>query len=433
MGEGIPPAQNSARRPGPFGLVGFFFFFSSRRRHTRFDCDWSSDVCSSDLTAAGLLGSGRSGYVLRNDATGLADELGTWPVPVAAHLSRWLKARIAADRGSLDESYETLASAKLPGARAAAELLDAMWKQSESPDPRIIEAVRLALRHFDSRPMSRLVWAEVLRKYARDLDRSGRLIASVADEAPGGYPFDEVVLAKQRGSIDRLEQLALDERLPFPARLEGATALAERGPKAPAERVLRRLGRERPADVETYERLIRFLHDAGRPADALAAALDLLRTLGDDDWFRVASARCAAARQLDAMGRHEDALTMVERALPTEVVCAYRIATVQLAHLGRKEDAENLLLAHLARHPQAVTAATVAEVRWRSHDDAGAADVLAHPPATLTRRDFREIGERFAAVFRGRPAPDVKRAMEALLQAGIQPQSILEPRPPLAN
>src|SRR2546430_2356653 len=29
-----------------------FFFFSSRRRHTRFDCDWSSDVCSSDLVAA---------------------------------------------------------------------------------------------------------------------------------------------------------------------------------------------------------------------------------------------------------------------------------------------------------------------------------------------------------------------------------------------
>src|SRR3990167_11276209 len=28
------------------------FFFSSRRRHTRFDCDWSSDVCSSDLVLA---------------------------------------------------------------------------------------------------------------------------------------------------------------------------------------------------------------------------------------------------------------------------------------------------------------------------------------------------------------------------------------------
>src|SRR2546427_11184279 len=31
------------------GLVAVCFFFSSRRRHTRFDCDWSSDVCSSDL------------------------------------------------------------------------------------------------------------------------------------------------------------------------------------------------------------------------------------------------------------------------------------------------------------------------------------------------------------------------------------------------
>src|SRR5256886_11092848 len=40
----------------------FFFFFSSRRRHTRFDCDWSSDVCSSDLA-------GRDGYAIHAFAT----------------------------------------------------------------------------------------------------------------------------------------------------------------------------------------------------------------------------------------------------------------------------------------------------------------------------------------------------------------------------
>src|SRR5689334_25046568 len=28
------------------------FFFSSRRRHTTWNCDWSSDVCSSDLLGA---------------------------------------------------------------------------------------------------------------------------------------------------------------------------------------------------------------------------------------------------------------------------------------------------------------------------------------------------------------------------------------------
>src|SRR2546427_6155831 len=37
-------------------LVDVFFFFSSRRRHTRFDCDWSSDVCSSDLDPILLIG-----------------------------------------------------------------------------------------------------------------------------------------------------------------------------------------------------------------------------------------------------------------------------------------------------------------------------------------------------------------------------------------
>src|SRR5437764_9176927 len=40
----------------PVEYVGFFFFFSSRRRHTRYIGDWSSDVCSSDLGAPGGTG-----------------------------------------------------------------------------------------------------------------------------------------------------------------------------------------------------------------------------------------------------------------------------------------------------------------------------------------------------------------------------------------
>src|SRR5690242_21591372 len=34
-------------------MLSTFFFFSSRRRHTRLTCDWSSDVCSSDLVDVG--------------------------------------------------------------------------------------------------------------------------------------------------------------------------------------------------------------------------------------------------------------------------------------------------------------------------------------------------------------------------------------------
>src|SRR5260221_8165985 len=36
----------------PESASNLLFFFSSRRRHTRSLCDWSSDVCSSDLFSA---------------------------------------------------------------------------------------------------------------------------------------------------------------------------------------------------------------------------------------------------------------------------------------------------------------------------------------------------------------------------------------------
>src|SRR5207237_10411330 len=40
-------------------LFLFSFFFSSRRRHTRFKCDWSSDVCSSDLALKAMEGAAK--------------------------------------------------------------------------------------------------------------------------------------------------------------------------------------------------------------------------------------------------------------------------------------------------------------------------------------------------------------------------------------
>src|SRR5437588_12332166 len=39
------------------------FFFSSRRRHTRSLCDWSSDVCSSDLLTAPIVAALGAGLV----------------------------------------------------------------------------------------------------------------------------------------------------------------------------------------------------------------------------------------------------------------------------------------------------------------------------------------------------------------------------------
>src|SRR2546426_12134465 len=58
---------------GPNGV--YFFFFSSRRRHTRLQGDWSSDVCSSDLGDA----------VIATDLQGRV----TFMNPVAETLAGW--------------------------------------------------------------------------------------------------------------------------------------------------------------------------------------------------------------------------------------------------------------------------------------------------------------------------------------------------------
>src|SRR6476620_5710733 len=42
-------SRDGASAPKGATVPGLFFFFSSRRRHTRYWRDWSSDVCSSDL------------------------------------------------------------------------------------------------------------------------------------------------------------------------------------------------------------------------------------------------------------------------------------------------------------------------------------------------------------------------------------------------
>src|SRR5260370_26043473 len=62
LGAGVLCISVKSCRETSIPLVGlvFAFFFSSRRRHTRFKCDWSSDVCSSDLQPGGPARSSRA-------------------------------------------------------------------------------------------------------------------------------------------------------------------------------------------------------------------------------------------------------------------------------------------------------------------------------------------------------------------------------------
>src|SRR5215204_4359501 len=82
-------------------VFDFFFFFSSRRRHTRSLCDWSSDVCSSDLlVAADLLSQAEHG-------PSSASVLVTWEPALAEEVDAALKGQVAATR-HLDRVTEAL-------------------------------------------------------------------------------------------------------------------------------------------------------------------------------------------------------------------------------------------------------------------------------------------------------------------------------------
>src|SRR5215510_13398332 len=69
------------------------FFFSSRRRHTRWPRDWSSDVCSSDLAAT------------HRFLTLVArfDEAGVWADQGARTCAHWLSWRVGLDLGAARE------------------------------------------------------------------------------------------------------------------------------------------------------------------------------------------------------------------------------------------------------------------------------------------------------------------------------------------
>src|SRR5437762_12250715 len=60
------------------------FFFSSRRRHTRYIGDWSSDVCSSDLAWSTQTYSGNGPDFMPNEPP-------TWPVNMRRRLGSTLR------------------------------------------------------------------------------------------------------------------------------------------------------------------------------------------------------------------------------------------------------------------------------------------------------------------------------------------------------
>src|SRR5256886_4048575 len=142
--------------------VVIVFFFSSRRRHTRFDCDWSSDVCSSDLdivlhglkispdldivtyTLAGIVDPAK-GWGIRGETFHALKRLAAFGRPDWFNLGdRDLATHI--HRSALLEEGKTLSEAA-ESIRTALGVKARILPMSDSPVPTIIESNEGAM-HF---------------------------------------------------------------------------------------------------------------------------------------------------------------------------------------------------------------------------------------------------------------------------------------------
>src|SRR6266568_7989360 len=89
-----------------FLVRGFwFFFFSSRRRHTRWNCDRSSDVCSSDLRRSNPDSPGFDSNPARRDLA-------------TANFLRVMESGL----GGTKDNFDTISFHTLPNPRSPAEL-----------------------------------------------------------------------------------------------------------------------------------------------------------------------------------------------------------------------------------------------------------------------------------------------------------------------
>src|SRR5258706_10822778 len=197
-----------------------FFFFSSRRRHTRLVSDWSSDVCSSDLSIARL-----SPYVAGKTGTS-EDENDVWFVGFTndVTVAVWLGYDNAGGR------RRTLGSGSTGGAVAVPvfdPIIEAAWAHVASkralapPSPeaaRQLSCNSSDLELNESRRRSRTAFTECLR-----LDRKGRVIDTryrLVSRESDRQDRDEIPL---RGRSERVYAFENQSRWPWESPWQGAS------------------------------------------------------------------------------------------------------------------------------------------------------------------------------------------------------------------
>src|SRR6266480_3780276 len=167
----------------------FFFFFSSRRRHTRLTCDWSSDVCSSDLALQALSRDARGTYglggaVQHGASTLPAEAFGQFPAceAIEIHLATNFQ-NIVFDHPKLPAELRREINEWVK-----AECKDE-WKKGDSEQQFIYKARKKAIG-----PFKRRLW---------DLPASVRDAVAADLEKTFAFLFEQLRVTNTRAVVDR--------------------------------------------------------------------------------------------------------------------------------------------------------------------------------------------------------------------------------------
>ena len=181
-----------------------------------------------------------------------------------------------------------------------------------------------------------------------------------------------------------------------------------------------------PDNIEVVDAYADCEENSGRPGEAARVLQDWLKTNSskrDLAWIHVAT---RLSEKLQKQGKLEEAWRVVAAVVGSGKSETLMQAAAVLEARGEHEQAREMARNNLERYPSSGDAsAALAEILWRQHDDAGAADLLRQKDKFLTRTDwYYPIAEAFARVFAEAPIEAAQKAFDEIARRGFDPERV---------
>lgn len=283
-------------------------------------------------------------------------------------------------------------------------------------------------RLLDSRPANRYLFSEVCRGILSDPVAARAYYASSSKPLAPADAKD-VWLAFSMAEVATLRTIASDPAVAAWPRLLAVDYLedlaAVSGPEL--QRIVKDVLDARPDDSSAMKS-VRLLCEHGFLADAEAFLRSWLDRHANEDALTRALYASRLSHVLFLKGRFDEAWSKIEPHVQTWKADALGAGAEALQGLGRTDEALKMAGDCVARYPDDPMARIgLSKILWRLGRPDEAAKPLTDPRFPLSSESWRALVPReFVEVYRGRPAEEAAKALDALLSAGANAWFLFE-------